>query len=152
MKVNVERRKKLFEIQGGTLAINSQSQLEDIVFSTMSDCGILDCFIPLLYEHYEDDAVQRLIRLCDEGEEVAIQDVGIVALYYIDIFESKFDDKITALGKVFCEITANDTELEKYEKCFVYFLNVFILSTLQSLSGYSFCDLLYKMHKELIEQ
>lgn len=152
MKVNVERRKKLFEIQGGTLVINSQNQLEDIVFSTMSDCGILDCLIPLLYEHYEDDAVQRLIRLCDEGEQVALQDVGIVALYYVDIFESKFDDKITAMEKVFCEITDNEPEYRKYERCFVYFLNVFILSTLQSISGYSFCDLLYKMHKELIEQ
>lgn len=151
MKVDVKRNRKLFEIQGDTLVVNSQSPLEDIVLATMNDCGLMDCFSMYIQEHYENDVVQRLIRLCEE-KKATLQDIGIVALFYYNTFEELHGDKISAAEKVFCEITSNEQEYRKYERCLVYFLNFLTLSILQSLSGFGFCELLYDMHKELVEQ
>lgn len=151
MKVNVARRKKFFEIQGNTLVVKSQSPLEDIVFTTMNNCGLIDCFFTYIQEHYENDVVQKLIRLCEE-KKATLQDVGIVLSFYYDTFEAQYEEKIKAVEKVFCVITDNEQEYRKYERCLVYFMSFLILSILQCLSGYSFCDLLYDMHKELVEQ
>ena len=128
MKVDVKRNRKLFEIQGDTLVVNSQSPLEDIVLATMNDCGLMDCFSMYIQEHYENDVVQRLIRLCEE-KKATLQDIGIVALFYYNTFEELHGDKISAAEKVFCEITSNEQEYRKYERCLVYFLNFLNIST-----------------------